>query len=334
MAPLSWQAQLARAIRCPEALLRYVGLSAGALGYSQKALRAFPLRAPHAYADRMQKGDPEDPLLRQVFPLRAEEQDAPGFVADPLGEAGMRRAPGLLQKYQGRVLAITTGACAIHCRYCFRRHFPYQDAAMTRARLSQSLAAITADKSITEVILSGGDPLSLSDLRLLDFFEALAAIPHIRRIRFHTRLPIVLPARISAGLTARLAAPGKTVIFVLHINHANEIDEAVMAAVALLRQAGILLFNQSVLLRGVNDSVARLISLVRRARGKRDRALLSASARPGGRRGPLRRRASTRHPAAQDHAGQGLRLSGAEAGQRRKRRAGEDVVAGLVKYAV
>ena len=264
MAPLSWQAQLARAIRCPEALLRYVGLSAGALGYSQKALGAFPLRAPHAYADRMQKGDPEDPLLRQVFPLRAEEQDAPGFVADPLGEAGMRRAPGLLQKYQGRVLAITTGACAVHCRYCFRRHFPYQDAAMTRARLGQSLAAITADKSITEVILSGGDPLSLSDLRLLDFFEALAAIPHIRRIRFHTRLPIVLPARISAGLTARLAASGKTVIFVLHINHANEIDEAVMAAVALLRQAGILLFNQSVLLRGVNDSVARLIALSER----------------------------------------------------------------------
>ncbi len=261
MQPLSWQEQLARAIRRPEALLSYVGLRADALGFSPEALRGFPLRVPHAFADRIRKGDPEDPLLRQVFPFSAEARPAPGFVTDPLGEAAMRGAPGLLQKYHGRVLAITTGACAIHCRYCFRRHFPYQDSAMTRGNLDRSLAAIEADKSIAEVILSGGDPLSLSDRRLFDFFEALSAIRHIKRIRFHTRLPIVLPARISATLTARLAASAKTVVFVLHINHANEIDGDVIAAAMLLRKAGILLFNQSVLLRGVNDSVERLIAL-------------------------------------------------------------------------
>lgn len=264
MQRLSWQAQLARAIRCPVTLLRYVGLAADAIGYSREALRGFPLRVPHAYADRIQKGDPEDPLLRQVFPFRAEERDAPGFVADPLGEAGMTAAPGLLQKYRGRVLAITTGACAIHCRYCFRRHFPYQNAAMTRANLGRGLAAIKADQSLAEVILSGGDPLSVSDTRLFDLFDALTAIPHIKRIRFHTRLPIVLPARISADLPMRLAASPKTVVFVLHINHANEIDQAVIAAAGLLRKAGILLFNQAVLLRGVNDSVERLIALSER----------------------------------------------------------------------
>jgi EF-P beta-lysylation protein EpmB len=208
----------------------------------------------------MRPGDPADPLLRQVMPLAAELEDLPGFGPDPLAERATFRAPGLLQKYQGRALLIATGACAINCRYCFRREFPYAEQIGVGA-LSQVLEAIAADPSVEEVILSGGDPLSLSDARLGALTERLAQVPHLRRLRVHTRLPVVLPARVDEGLQQWLRQLPWPVAVVLHSNHANEIDGEVRAACARLRAAGATLLNQSVLLRGVNDSVAALSAL-------------------------------------------------------------------------
>ncbi len=261
MQSLSWQEQLAQAIRQPEALLNYIGLEASAIGYSASGLMQFPLRIPHVFADRMQRSDPDDPLLRQVFPYQAEDNEQPGFIHDPLSEVQRQTTPGLIQKYQGRVLSIATGACAIHCRYCFRRHYPYSEASSSKAHWQKSLEHIRQDKSISEVILSGGDPLTLSDAQLLQRCESLAQLKHIKRIRFHTRVPVVLPARLSRALVTNLAALNKTLIIVLHINHANEIDQAVSDSISLLREHDILVLNQSVLLRGVNDDATTLISL-------------------------------------------------------------------------
>jgi EF-P beta-lysylation protein EpmB len=227
--------------------------------------RAFGLRVTPGFLARMRRGDANDPLLRQVLPLDAELDEQGGYVADPLQEREYTRAPGLLQKYAGRALLITTQACAIHCRYCFRREFPYseQHEDQGSARFRTALAAIAADESIEEVILSGGDPLSLSDIRLTALTDALQAIPHVRRLRVHTRQPIVLPSRVDAGLLAWLRSIRLPTVFVLHANHANEIDHSVRAACASLRGAGITLLNQSVLLRGVNDQVDTLAHLSR-----------------------------------------------------------------------
>ncbi len=211
----------------------------------------------------MRPGDLADPLLRQVMPLAAELAERPGFGPDPLAEHSAFKAPGLLQKYQGRALLIATGACAINCRYCFRREFPYSEQ-IGSAALSQAVAAIAADPGIEEVILSGGDPLSLSDSRLRVITELLAPIPHLRRLRVHTRLPVVLPSRVDAGLLKWLGDLPWPVAMVLHVNHGNEIDASVSAACAALRLAGTTLLNQAVLLRGVNDSVAALADLSQR----------------------------------------------------------------------
>jgi len=212
----------------------------------------------------MRRGDANDPLLRQVLPLAAELSSPPGFVADPLAEHSAVTAPALLQKYAGRALLITTGACAVHCRYCFRREFPYAEQTTDNPRLRAAIATLAADPSITEVLLSGGDPLSLSDERLQEITARLETIPHVERIRVHTRQPIALPARVDAGLLRWIAAVRKPLIFVLHTNHANEIDAEVAAAIERLRQPHVTLLNQSVLLAGVNDSVAALATLSQR----------------------------------------------------------------------
>jgi len=264
MQSLSWQEQLAQAIRQPNELLDYVGLMADSIGYSQQAIEQFPVRVPHAFADRIQRNTPDDPILRQVFPYLDEENDCEGYVKDPLAESNVQPVQGLLQKYNSRVLSITTGACAIHCRYCFRRHFPYQDASTNGIHLKQSLDYIEADKSIKEVILSGGDPLSLSDRRLVELCQSISKIDHVQRIRFHTRIPVVLPARLSIELIKILSSMGKTLIFVLHINHANEIDDAVISNIKCLQQFNILVLNQSVLLKGINDTTETLIALSER----------------------------------------------------------------------
>ena len=182
----SWQQQLAQAIRHPLDLLDYVNVKPHAIGYSEAGLSQFPMRVPHAYADRIQRQNPDDPLLRQVFPYLEEENEVDGYVHDPLHEANVQRMPGLIQKYTSRVLSITTSACAIHCRYCFRRHYPYETASSSRDNWRASLELIRQDTSIDEVILSGGDPFSLPDKRLLEICQDLVTIPHIERIRFHT----------------------------------------------------------------------------------------------------------------------------------------------------
>lgn len=264
MQPLSWQEQLAQAIRTPNELLEYVGLMADSIGYSEQAIAQFSVRVPRVFADRIQHKDPDDPILRQVFPYLDEESNNAAFINDPLAESNTQPIPGLLQKYNSRVLSITTGACAVHCRYCFRRHFPYQNSSSISKHWQKSIEYIQSDPGIKEVILSGGDPLSLSDRRLLEMCQALSQIEHVKRIRFHTRIPVVLPSRLSEKLVKELSLTGKTIIFVLHINHANEIDSSVINNIKLLKQFNILVLNQSVLLKGINDTTQTLIELSER----------------------------------------------------------------------
>ncbi len=260
--PPAWQAELAAAITDPAELLAAVGLEAGRwLAAARAAARCFPLKVPRGFVARMRRGDPRDPLLRQVLPLAEEREPAAGYSADPLAERARLRPGGLLQKYSGRVLLTATGACAVHCRYCFRRHFPYAEANASADGFRRALAQIAADTTIREVILSGGDPLTLSDRRLHAFTQALAGIAHVERLRLHTRLPIVLPSRVDDGLLAWLASVRQRLVIVVHANHANEIDAAVRGALGALRAAGAVLLNQTVLLRGVNDSVEALADL-------------------------------------------------------------------------
>jgi EF-P beta-lysylation protein EpmB len=256
--PSRWQADMASAICHPRELVTELGLDPALVAPAEAAGAAFRLRVPRSYVSRIRPGDPNDPLLLQILPLGAELADAGDYTGDPLGEHAALRAPGLLQKYHGRALLITTSACAVHCRYCFRREFPY-----TNDRLTEALAGIAGDSSIEEVILSGGDPLSLSDSRLTSLTDEIQRIPHVRRLRVHTRQPIVLPSRVDEGLTEWLTQLRLPVVFVLHVNHANEIDSDVRAACALLRDSGVTLLNQTVLLRGVNDDAGVLADLSR-----------------------------------------------------------------------
>ena len=261
----SWRQEMAAAIRDPGELLALLGLDPERMGLGAEAGQEFPLRVPRGYAARMRPGDPRDPLLLQVLPLARESEQAPGFTADPVGDLAAMGAPGLLHKYQGRVLLVVTGACAVHCRYCFRRHFPYEEANPAGGHWAKSLATIAGRQDINEVILSGGDPLSLPDRRLAEMAGELAGIPHLKRLRIHTRLPVVLPGRVDDNLVrwiSRLAR--KTAlkpVVVIHANHPNEIDGAVAGAMGRLAGAGAVLLNQSVLLRGVNDDPETLAAL-------------------------------------------------------------------------
>ncbi len=259
--PDTWQRQMAEAVTSIDDLAAALGLDPALIGASEESKRRFALRVPRSYVARMRRGDPHDPLLLQVLPAAAELAHAPGFVGDPLAESAALRAPSLLHKYHGRALLVTTSACAVHCRYCFRREFPYADAISGEPRWNAALEAIASDASIEELILSGGDPLSLGNGRLTLLTSSLARIPHIRRLRLHTRQPIVLPARVDAGFCAWLGRLPWPVAIVLHANHPREIDAEVRAACARLQSAGARLLNQSVLLRGVNDSADTLAEL-------------------------------------------------------------------------
>ncbi len=258
---LNWQQQLAEAFTSIEDLCGYLMLSPGDLSVSRLASKQFPMRVPLSFAASMEKGNPDDPLLRQVLPISDELLDYPNFNDDPVGDIQAVVLPGLLHKYQGRVLLINTGSCAINCRYCFRRNFPYHDLQLSKQQESSAIDHIKTHQDITEVILSGGDPLLLSDLRLTHLLDLLGEINHVRRIRIHSRLPIVLPARVTDQLVKSLENSGKQIVIVVHANHANEINGRVVTAFKLLKNRGITLLNQSVLLKGVNDNAVVLCEL-------------------------------------------------------------------------
>lgn len=257
-----WQELLARAVTDPQELLSLLELDPRDVPVLDPATTGdeFPLRVPRGYVSRMVKGDPRDPLLLQVLPLACELTEVAGFGVDPLAEAQGSPVPGLLHKYSGRALLVVVGSCAIHCRYCFRRHFPYDQNRLTR-NLDRALAYLASDSGLHEVILSGGDPLSAPDSVLAPLVRRLATIAHLRRLRVHTRMPVVLPERVDDALLGWLTATRLQSVVVIHANHANEIDPAVVSALARLRSAGVTLLNQSVLLRGVNDSVESLARL-------------------------------------------------------------------------
>ena len=257
----NWQQQLAGAFSNIEDLCRYLSLSYKDLPVSVAATKNFPLRVPVGFADCMEKGNPNDPLLRQVLPINDELITYPGFNDDPVGDLASASLIGVLHKYHGRVLLINTGSCAINCRYCFRRNFPYADLQLSKQAESEAIRYIQDHPDITEVILSGGDPLLLSDERLGKLLQQLNAIEHIKRIRIHSRLPIVLPARISLAFINTLKLSSKTIVLVVHCNHANEISASVIAAFERFKASGIMVLNQSVLLQGVNDNAAVLCDL-------------------------------------------------------------------------
>lgn len=259
--PALWQTELARAVKDPAELLRLLDLDMALLPQAQRAAQLFPLRVPRGFVARMRKGDVQDPLLQQVLPLGRELEHAPGYDDDPVGDLTAMKTPGVLHKYHGRVLLVLTGACAVHCRYCFRRHFPYSEANPATDHWATALDYLRADTSISEVILSGGDPLALSDARLAELVRQLDEIPHLRRLRIHTRVPVVLPERVDERLLHWMGSTRLTPVVVLHINHAQELDDSTHAAIARLAACGARLLNQSVLLRGVNDSAAVLQEL-------------------------------------------------------------------------
>jgi EF-P beta-lysylation protein EpmB len=259
-----WQDVLRRAVRDPVELCRRVGLPEAYHLGARRAAKLFPVFAPEGYIARMRHGDPDDPLLRQVLPLSEECAAAPGFVRDPVDDESAATAPGVLRKYSGRVLLVTTGACAVHCRYCFRRHYPYETAPRGILAWQPALAQIAADRSIREVILSGGDPLNLVDEQLAALVQSLAQIPHLARLRIHTRLPVVIPERVCRAMLRWLTSTRLTPVVVIHANHAAELDASVAAAVRRIADAGAVLLNQSVLLRGVNDRLEALVDLSER----------------------------------------------------------------------
>lgn len=258
----AWQRALAEAVRDPDELLSLLRIDPAAVDLRAAAGSRFPLRVPRGYVARMRIGDPDDPLLAQVLPRAAEDADTTGFD-DPVGDLDAMPQAGVLHKYHGRVLLVTTGACGIHCRYCFRRRFPYAQANPRTGDWTGALEYIGRDDTIEEVILSGGDPLSLPDTALTDLVARLEAIGHVRTLRLHTRMPVVLPERVDASLLEWLAATRLQRVVVLHANHPNEIDAEVAAAGRRLQTAGATLLNQAVLLAGVNDSAATLEALSR-----------------------------------------------------------------------
>ncbi len=260
--PTSWQQQMKSAIRDLAELRKTLELPKDLTGESAEA--TFGVFAPLPFVRRMERGNPADPLLLQLLPTSLEDTSPPHFTSDPLAESDAVLGPGVLKKYTGRALFIVTGACAIHCRYCFRREFPYASNSVLGAGWDEAVATIAEDDSIEEVIFSGGDPLTVVDDRLKALVHRLGEIPHVLRLRIHTRLPIMIPDRVTNDLAAMLKATRLEVVVVIHANHANELDDEVAAAVDRLKASGATLLNQSVLLAGVNDDASTLVDLSKR----------------------------------------------------------------------
>ncbi len=263
-APL-WQKDMQEAFRTLDSLLRFVELDPAGNPEAMSSDPAFPILIPKSFAARMAKGNPRDPLLLQVLPLARENRNEPGFNPDAVGDLPAQIVPGLLHKYASRALMMVSHQCAVHCRYCFRREFPYGDLPRGQAGWDEAWAYLDKTVEVDEIVLSGGDPLFLDNRRLERILDRALQIPHIHTIRFHTRLPIVLPSRVEPGLLALLqsAAERKTVVVVVHANHGNEIDAECGRALDALRGSGAVLLNQAVLLAGINDDAVTLAELSR-----------------------------------------------------------------------
>lgn len=259
--PQDWRQLLAGSFRQASELLHYLNLQPADVELSEQASHDFPLLVPRPFAERMQKGNPQDPLLLQVLPQQSETLEVAGYITDPLAEKHANIQQGIIHKYHGRVLLLAASGCAVNCRYCFRRHFPYQDNRLSRKQWQQALDYIRNDNSIEEVILSGGDPLMLQDEHLQQLLQQIEAIPHVRRLRIHSRLPVVIPQRITTALCHMLADSRLAVSCVLHINHANELSENDLFRFKQLQHSGVVLLNQAVLLKQVNDSLSDLSEL-------------------------------------------------------------------------
>lgn len=259
-----WQEALSDLITDPEELLTMLELDPALLASARAAARLFPLKIPRGFIRRIKKGDPNDPLLKQVLPLGAELLTADGFSRDPLNEVEANPVPGLLHKYHGRVLVTLTSACAVHCRYCFRRSFPYDENNPGTRGWEKIFSYIADDDSINEVILSGGDPLAVNDKVLSLFTNKLRLIPHVKTLRIHTRLPVVLPERITDTFIEWISQSRFQYVMVIHANHPLEINDDVELALNKLRAANVQLLNQSVLLKGVNDDALVLSELSKR----------------------------------------------------------------------
>jgi len=269
---VDWLAAIRRSVRFTDQLRQLVGLppeilvGESSLGEQDerggKLAPVFPTFVPLEFLRRIRLGDPNDPLLRQVLPTAAEQTHHDGFVSDPVGDLDAMAASGLIHKYDGRVLLIASAACAVHCRYCFRREFPYIDAGSRSENWNPAIRYIELNEDVREVILSGGDPLTIVDDPLFDLLERIDSIQHVKRIRFHTRLPIVIPQRITANLCKKLRLLRANVWFVVHANHANELDQDCLDRLGMLVDSGIPVLNQAVLLRGVNDDEDSLVDLL------------------------------------------------------------------------
>jgi EF-P beta-lysylation protein EpmB len=258
---ISWQQQLAQAITDPVELIQILELPQTLASEALPAIASFPLKVTRDYLSCIHKGNLNDPLLRQILPVTSENQSHEGFVYDPVGDMKASPTPGLIRKYHGRALLITTPACAIHCRYCFRRHYPYQDSSAHRENFDKALELIARDKTLHEIILSGGDPLTLSDERLKTLIRKIEAIEHISTLRIHSRLPVILPDRITVSLTEMLDKSRLKAVLVIHCNHPNELSKKVLDRLGRLREKKITLLNQSVLLKDINTNANVLIEL-------------------------------------------------------------------------
>ncbi|HEU0276566.1 MAG TPA: EF-P beta-lysylation protein EpmB [Rhodanobacteraceae bacterium] len=258
-----WRRSMREVVTDARELLALVGLPQLA-DRLPPADAGFPLKVPRSFVARMRRGDPADPLLVQVLPVLAELDEAPGYTDDAVGDLDAVKAHGVLQKYEGRALLIAAGSCAVNCRFCFRRHFPYAEELAASHAWHEALAALDADRTLREVILSGGDPLVLSTKKLEEFTDGLRQLPHIMRMRIHSRLPVVMPERVDDEFCAWLAGLPLQRVLVIHANHPNELDATLADACARLKDAGVTLFNQSVLLHGVNDDPAVLVQLSER----------------------------------------------------------------------
>ncbi|WP_372986201.1 EF-P beta-lysylation protein EpmB [Marinobacter sp.] len=258
----SWQELLSASMTTPEALLERLNLPTETwLEGARAGHRLFPIRVPEPFIARMTPGNPDDPLLRQVLPRMDEAAEVSGFIRDPLHEDGAIQTTGMIRKYRSRALLMVTGQCAINCRYCFRRHFPYEEQRLTPEDRDQVLRTLGDSPEINEVIFSGGDPLAVNDRLLARWAADIAKVPHIRRIRLHTRLPVVIPQRVCDALLKWVSSSPLQVVIVLHINHPAEIDKPTRRALGYLHSAGAILLNQSVILRGVNDTADALEDL-------------------------------------------------------------------------